>query len=79
MKGGTEVPPKLMKASGALASQPAAFGFRSVRAKPWARIMDGMSADPPRVSIPEVPDGPGATSIGAPITTQRIVTLSFDE
>jgi hypothetical protein len=68
MRGGTEVPPKLMKASGALASQPAAFGFRSVRAEPWARIMDGMSADPPRVSIPEVPDGPGATSIGARIT-----------
>jgi hypothetical protein len=46
VKGGTEVPPRLMKASGALANQAAAFGFRSVRAEPWTRIMDGVSADP---------------------------------
>jgi hypothetical protein len=52
VKGGTEVPPRLMKASGALANQAAAFGFRSVCSKPWTRIMDGVSADPPRASIP---------------------------
>jgi hypothetical protein len=39
MRRGTEVPPKLMKTSGALANQAAAFGLRSARAEPWTELV----------------------------------------
>jgi hypothetical protein len=68
MRGGTEVPPKLMKTSGALANQAAAFGLRSTRAEPWTEFVAGISADPPLASLPELPDGPGVHPVEAPIT-----------
>jgi hypothetical protein len=68
MRGGTEVPPKLMKTSGALANQAAAFGLRSARAEPWTELVTGVSADPPLASLPELPEGPGVHPVKAPIT-----------
>jgi hypothetical protein len=68
MRGGTEVPPKLMKTSGALANQAVAFGLRLARAEPWTELVAGISADPPLASIPEIREGPGVHPVEAPIT-----------